>query len=320
MYNDMNDKIDIINKIDYKTLKFFEKIINAVGFGTLFYAQSLDEYHKKLLSYFSIAFFVYGILLFRKKELTRDFCEVKMEYQEIIKNYNKMNKTFDFNDPIEIYTMYNHVLYNGYLSLNKKFEYCNKDNDMNSKLGINIITGQGVCRHISSLLTDILIDYGIEASSLVVYINKENEISLKDKKFLEILRILPNYIQEKQAEMYGNHAISCAFKDDKSYYLDSTNKFTGRINDNKIIVCDDYKFTPKLNMTKFINEKMQYLKLKQRLIDSNPSISKEEEKILTNKTINICDDNRDIFEKFYNENKEIYQEINAKVLKLKKLR
>lgn len=39
-------KIDIINKIDYKTLKFFEKIINAVGFGTLFYAQSLDEYHK----------------------------------------------------------------------------------------------------------------------------------------------------------------------------------------------------------------------------------------------------------------------------------
>ena len=57
-------KIDIINKIDYKTLKFFEKIINAVGFGTLFYAQSLDEYHKKLLSYFSIAFFVYGIFLF----------------------------------------------------------------------------------------------------------------------------------------------------------------------------------------------------------------------------------------------------------------
>lgn len=318
----MNNELlkNIINNIDYKTYIKIQKIIKFSGVGLFSLSATTDSKFSDLYKTLSLMIVIYGETLSREREFTSDYNKIKIEYQEIVKNYNKMNKLFNLNDPIEVYTMFNHLLYNGYLSVNKKFEYYKKENDIDSKLGVNIITGQGVCRHISSLLTDILIDYGIEASSLVVYINKENEISLKDKKFLEILKILPNYIQEKQAEMYGNHAISCAFKDDKSYYLDSTNKFTGRINDNKIIVCDDYKFIPKLNMTKFINEKMQYLKLKQRLIDSNPSISKEEEKILIDKTINICDDNRDIFEKFYNENKEIYQEINAKVLKLKKLR
>lgn len=318
----MNNELlkNIINNIDYKTYIKIQKIIKFSGVGLFSLSATTDSKFSDLYKTLSLMIVIYGETLSREREFTSDYNKIKIEYQEIVKNYNKMNKLFNLNDPIEVYTMFNHLLYNGYLSVNKKFEYYKKENDIDSKLGVNIITGQGVCRHISSLLTDILNDYGIEACNLIVYISKEKEISLKDKKFLEILKILPNYIQEKQAEMYGNHAISCAFKDDKSYYLDSTNKFTGRINDNKIIVCDDYKFIPKLNMTKFINEKMQYLKLKQRLIDSNPSISKEEEKILIDKTINICDDNKDIFEKFYNENKEIYQEINAKVLKLKKLR
>lgn len=318
----MNNELlkNIINNIDYKTYIKIQKIIKFSGVGLFSLSATTDSKFSDLCKALSLMIVIYGETLSREREFTSDYNKIKIEYQEIVKNYNKMNKLFNLNDPIEIYTMFNHLLYNGYLSVNKKFEYYKKENDIDSKLGVNIITGQGVCRHISSLLTDILNDYGIEAYNLIVYISKEKEISLKGNDVIELVKKLINTIQEKRFEIYGNHAISYAFYDNKSYYLDSTNKFIGTMDQNKTIICDNYKFVPKFKMLKYINDKNQYLKVKQRIIDSYPSISKEEEKILIDKTINICDDNKDIFEKFYNENKEIYQEINAKVLKLKKLR
>lgn len=104
------------------------------------------------------------------KNYTKDIIKIRELYQEFIKNYNKLNKAFDLSNPIQIYTMFNYLLYKGYLSKDKEFQFSGKQaRDINCLIGTNVIIGQAVCRHISAMLTDILNDYGIESSQLGVY-------------------------------------------------------------------------------------------------------------------------------------------------------
>ena len=87
---------------------------------------------------------------------------------------DKLNDIFHLNDPVEISTMFEFLLFNGYLSKDKEFQALarkNNDNFLFSVRGAEVFTGKGVCRHIASMFTDILNEYGIESSTLFVYIN-----------------------------------------------------------------------------------------------------------------------------------------------------
>lgn len=117
------------------------------------------------------------------KNYAKDIIKIRELYQEFIKNYNKLNKAFDLSNPIQIYTMFNYLLYKGYLSKDKEFQFSGKQaRDINCLIGTNVIIGQAVCRHISAMLTDILNDYGIESSQLGVYsIGYNININIIDK-------------------------------------------------------------------------------------------------------------------------------------------
>ena len=293
------------------------------------------------------------------KKYTKDINEVRKLYYEFITNYNKLNKTFDLNEPIEIYAMYNYLLYSGYLSSGKNFKFSNeKTRDITSLNGADIIVGTGLCRHISSALTDILNDYGIDAGTLCMHCTPINvDICITDKpkcsreelvewinnnvtdrnQYESLMHIIERVVDEmhggveikelpnkddfeaKLGKLIGNHAITYAYKDGKSYFLDPTNSRTYRMyKSTKTLYFNDTKCPIKTITAMPLNSLQQHIRMKKQISKHYPSISMEEEKEIFNTTLDMCKNNMDVFENFYSENSKLYDEISNKVLKFKK--
>lgn len=288
---------------------------------------------------------------------TRDVTQIRDLYGEFIKNYNKLNKIFNLNDPIEIYTMFNYLLYKGYLSKNKEFEFSDKlARDILGLFGVNIITGHGVCRHISGALTDVLNDYGIESYQLGGYstdysinieILKEPKYTKEelvnwvrghiiDEKTHESLIMLieklvdeykqnieissePEDIKNPLIRMIGNHAITYACNDEKNYFLDPTQKRVYRLSKTNVLYDAEGELPIRLTSSIVLNRK-KYIKMRKKLSQHYLDVSKEEEREIYYQTLDICNRNMDIFDQFYNENSELYDDITDKVLKIRKNR
>ena len=367
----MDEKLKkLCGLINYNSYKTIEKVftISTIGFPTF---NMFMEYKSLYSNIGCLA--IEGILVLTNfwlyvssgESYTKDVKEINKLYNEFIVNYNKLNKTFELSNPIELYAIYNYLLYNGYLSVNKTFEFSQKMvQDINLVLGIDIINGHGVCRHISSMFVDILNNFGIDAYQLGVYSQDVNLNSINvnvldcqkytkdyliswvktyitdekaykqvmdvitelvDEKHLNI-EIVPDIIKDKNPflRIFGNHDITLAVKDGKSYYLDPTQEKIYRLNAKK-----DYTLSSPLNIDVPImkglalwlcncSDPKYYSKIKEIIESKYPSVSLEEERELINKTKDKYTNNIDILEHFYNENKGLYEEISSRMLKLKK--
>lgn len=341
--------------IDYNT---YNKIQSILGFSTagmvLTNGLILSQYpilnsSVNALSYLSGTAYL-GLILSHGKNYTRDIKQIRSLYQEFITNYNKLNKVFDLNDPIQIHTMFNYLLYKGYLSIDKNFEFLNKEvKDIKGLYGTNIITGKAVCRHISAMLIDILNNYGIESSQLVVYLNintleqlkytKEELVNLVQTRITDeqtysiVMKFVEELIDKKDQSIklsttminiltrkVGNHVIVFSVKDGKSYYIDPTRNQVYRVgeDDTNILYDDEYnRVLIKLLSSISLDNFKDYLRMREKLSQQYPSVTKEKEKRMIEQTIIDCKNNMDIFEQFYNENSDLYSDISSKVLKIK---
>lgn len=354
----------LCGSINYNTYAALQKTFGISGIGFTL-ANELIIPQNTLLSssvnigaYTLIATYL-GLVWSHGINHTKDINQIKKLYYEFIKNYNKLNKVFDLNDPIQVYTMFNCLLYKGYLSKDKEFEFLGKQaRDIDSLYGTNVIAGKAVCRHISAMLTDILKDYGIESSQLGVY-SKNYSINITvleqpkytkddlvnwvrthitDEKTYEfVMKLIEELVDKRNqsieisAEMIddknplkrkvGNHAITFAFKDEKSYFLDPTQARIYRMNesDKNILFdeeCDNIPIKTLPSMV--LNNSQDYLRMRERLASQYPSVTKEEEMKMIRDTLALCDSNMDIFEQFYTENSELYDDISSKILKIRK--
>jgi len=119
----------------------------------------------------------------------------------------------------------------------------------------------------------------------------------------------------------GNHAITFSLKDGKSYFLDPTQSRIFRMSEtNKNLLFDQEYEAPIRFVTSLLlnGDLKSHLKMKKSLSRQYPSVSKEEEKLMVGETTKLCDENKDLFEKFYSENSELYDDISSKVLKIRK--
>ena len=292
-----------------------------------------------------------GVLSMNRKMLNTDVRELRKIYDEFIKKYNELNKMFNLKDPYELQVLYSYLYKNGYLSKDKEFEFKNrKQKDIPNIYGAEIINGKGVCRHIAAMFSDILNDYGILSSELAVHIyfyyvdaveSKDGDMSKEDlekwahenivdednlKVFLwDIKKYEGNgYIATIDdysrihllSRLIGNHAISYANYDGKSYFLDPTQDNFYRRSDKDGSL---YNLFNKVDIKgREIYYDSERFKKSIELISSNlPTISKEEEKDIKYRTNKLIEENTDIFEHFYEENKELYGDISSKLLKLK---
>lgn len=324
-----------------------DEIIGLSGYSLLFTSiASRDSSYAPYLSYTSCSLIVlYALLNLNEHMKFKKYVpKIKDEYNDIIKKYNKLNKIFNFNNPVEAYAMYTYMLYNGYLSCNKKFNYSTKDTcDISDIMGCNIFLGRGVCRHISSFFNDTLKDAYFDSDILSVSfpegklkINKTKFDPVLDKKCANFVLKYKNIDSKNSSFMsdllckcrnkdesleytydlsyplvHPNHVINEVYKDDEIYLLDPTNlSFYFLDMDNlQSVFNDDYRLVVYHSLGKtlddFKDKAVNYYNPNKKFLD-----------ITYKRTHETCDRNKDIFEKFYNDNKDEYHDIAKKLTRV----
>ena len=288
----------------------------------------------------------------------KDIKKIRKIYDEVLKNYTKLNKDFELENPVELYVLFTYMLQNGYLSKEHQFEEKYKDTyDINSIHAANVLNGKVCCRHIAVMFKDILKLYGMDSNILLVTCNgvkaeisilnakmnclieekdeAEQEGSLEQLSWLnsEIIRIKEQLrsklidLEEETKKVRelteigkSNHVITMAEFNNNCYLLDPSQFRTYRTEDGKSLF-------DKIEDNIFINYNMENL---YKLFDEDtkielikkkillPGISREKELEYMDNTLDLCDKNQDTLERFYKENHEAYEEISDKLLRLNK--
>lgn len=86
---------------------------------------------------------------------TDDYKEIKNLYDKIINNLVSFFEEQNISDPVEIFTIYQFMYRNGYLSFNHNFNYDIDMKDLSRLNGTDLIRSTGVCKIITSFLTDV---------------------------------------------------------------------------------------------------------------------------------------------------------------------
>ena len=214
--------------------------------------------------------------------------EIQKIYDEIIKHYIRLNKVFDFNNPVEIFALYVYAVEKGYLSLHHNFEYRQTDDDLKKEIfglsSLEIILGHGVCRHFSAMLNDIFKESGVDSKRCYVFLADEGKKNLYTP----------------------NHAIVVAKKDGLMHILDPTNSIIFKPGDSNSIYVSGKHY---VYITPY-----ERLKLGKNL----EFTSEKDDETQMNRSKKICSENRDMLKSFYKENKDLYEEIAQKKLSLQK--
>lgn len=341
--------------MDYKTYKNIESILfslgGTAGIGNIIMTLGGNGTSDLLSLISSFSYFSYVYFGYSSGECyTKEINEIRKLYQEFICNYNKMNKDFGFNEPISIYAMYHYMYTNGYLSYDKSFEFLNKEcNNIRLLLGADVICGRAVCRHITSMLTDILNDNGIKSLNVSCYTpslglevvpvsfeeySRERNISLICKYipsteerretvnnilFLEsegvYLNVCLKRLDEKKDDGgTSNHAITYSYYDDMSYYLDPTQFRMYRLQENsKCNLYDEFgdDVVISYDHIRRLNDRSnkKVYGIRNKAFKYSDSVSLEEEREILEFVRKICLDNKDVFESFYRNNHDLYGEI-----------
>ena len=134
----------ICGSIDYNT---YTGLQNTLGMSTIGLAvanelipqYSLVNNSIDILAYSTLIAYL-GMTWSSGKEYTKDVKQIRELYNYFLSNYNRLNKIFDLNNPLEIYTMFNYLLYKGYLSKNKEFQFSGKQaRDLKGLSGLKLL-------------------------------------------------------------------------------------------------------------------------------------------------------------------------------------
>ena len=292
-----------------------------------------------------------GIELCSKRDIIKGINSV---YNEVISDYNDINRNLGLSHPIEVGSLFNSVLYDGYLSRNKVFTFGSAHViDLIDVSGANIMNGEGVCRHISVLLKDIYNNYDMDACAFNIHlrsrellfgVDKSSQGYSKDKLYHFIDMLIFDEEENKRVKLevdkhleeVGEHLFLLAEFDEKikSFFVRPNHRINLVVYNGEVFLYD-----PTHNKTYKVNEKNPKLLIdlvdewipitftffevinEMRLKDvkrylSMPSLSFEDNYQKIMQTRQLYKDNRDIFEKFYDEHKDAYYDIADKMMQL----
>lgn len=302
----------LCNNLDYNTyLDIRDSLWIAGALGLSAHDSFLHQYPMADLVVASLSLLAFNASLFMSlsngETHTKNFRQIKELYEEFIVNYNKLNKLFDLKNPIQVYSMFDYLLCNGFLSKDKDFKFSSTGSkDITDLPGIDVILGRAVCRHIAPMLCDILNNYGIDACTFHGYSSGYGDKILSPSDLL--------------GKVLGNHVITFAYQDGKCYYLDSTNSVIYRASDTrrKTLCCDSGEFSSRMfSLMVDPSRRDCYAKLKRDLLGQSSALSEDEEQLLDASTLDTCMNNLDVFDQFYRENSELYDDISSIASSLK---
>ena len=330
----------IFGKKEYKELKKYKETLLKTGLALI--PPALLTTFNPLLS--TILFSSSAISLISSKYISdkeienysKEVLQIKKIYEKTIRDYAKINKMLKLTEPVEIHELFLHMLKNGYLSQNKTFEKNNICSPIKTILGAYILSGKGVCRHISCLEKDIMEQSNIESTVLTLYqkpIKDSKSEEILEQQILEMIKrkymtdeeikkaktnIINDYNEdyemiEQSNKTNGNHAIVIATKNGKISLLDGMQeRIYKKSKINPMILVDDEKDNKIcFGKTVFFGTKKDYYKQKKQIQLQEPT--KEEDEKLIKQTKQLIQKNNDIFEHFYNEHEELYKEVTYKI-------
>lgn len=160
------------------------------------------------------------------------FEDSQYNYRNILNKFKILVKELKLTNSLEISILYTYLMWNGYFSKEKIFNYqIEKRALIEGMYSYDIMNGNGVCLNFSDMLKDILIECGYNSSILINKVEKQKEL----KKFYipeinrsvikshnPIAEVLPLIFKPLINKM-GNHAFNLIEENGKLYIYDSTN-------------------------------------------------------------------------------------------------
>ena len=300
------------------TSAFIASILLSLGLESV-----TDIDYRSLITFLEVGYDINVFADFHLLKHTTDYKEINGMYDEVLDRTHGLINDFGFTNPVEIFALYVYLLRSGYLSYDGNFVYDPKLKDLPGMLGVDVICGRGVCRSVSSNLTDLYNRCGFNATNVTVHttskinsgLSKLCPISLKRTEkhktfldgFFKFLDIIP----------VANHQITSVNDGQNLYVLDPTN--------DGILYCD----TPKELRVPGTDLYMKYNRLNQGIMSLlgmgnyrfDPTDKKEKysevdfEKFKTHylTTLKMIRENAEYLKYFYNKNKGLYNDINALV-------
>lgn len=254
---------------------------------------------------------------------TKDKIELAKSYQELLKKYIKLNKTFSLKKPVEIYTMFDFLVHNGYLSQNKTFKYSEEKHfDIYDLLGVDVIKGKAVCRHISSMLNDIYEYSNMKANTLEVASKIHTEEEFLDR----CLTTLEKYVSKDYAENeYFKEAIKGLAKKEKIPSIGTDhliNLVVYKGNTHFLDPTSSIIFKKSNELSDFLTWDNDQIYISDELYknhDKRKETPLEEDEKTVKEVRSLCQNNIDIFENFYKNNCDLYDDILIKAQKVRML-
>jgi len=349
----MENKIyaNIFKNMSYDTYKKLDKIGGVTSFAGVFYSipAGMIDYptleHVIASCIFLTQMYFFNTNVFDGEKYTKDIKVITSLYNELIDRCVTLINELELNHPTEIYAIYNYMLHGGYLSEKGYFTPVTDNfDDIRSLLGVNVVTGEGVCRHIASMLNDIYNKMNFNSCTTTVYLDENqssyeeinNLIKLAEQRLKEITNeekkneIRKLIISNKKlrnsykakfnpiAKNFGNHMVTLVSDENTSYIFDPSNRIIYKKDEtiyNKNILKSPLisPLTGKIKLTRIhtnAKQKKEILLL--------PNSMKETDGLIVKCTNRLCQKNIDILENFSNENSELYKDITDKLIKVKK--
>ena len=302
---------------NYKQSISFQEYQNYIDY-MIMEKRSLSN--REILKKLSLTFYIYKM----KANLDNvyinsiEFLSLNDSYYEVIGNIVKLFRDLEIDNPVVIFGIYSYLLKNGYLSLKRDFAYKVGVQDCYPVFGANVIEGRGVCRHISSMLTDIYKEMGFDSYNVSSILNsdvssfskqklrkiRDNNVAFSLRGLLFMCLYYPGF----------NHLITLVNHPDfGSLMMDPTNDFLFINNRKK-------DFVSLLDSDEYINYDVG------NLFNDNTCffVEKTNSNMLSSLVFyyslgwDFADKYSDCFEYFYQENKNTYFEVVKKKRKLSK--
>ena len=228
--------------------------------------------------------------IFNKLEMRKRSDKIKLLYNKILDNIVFYIKEKNVENPIDIMNLLHTIIYNGYLSYNKKFKNMNPDEKDLTESPFQVILGKGVCRNINILATDIFKKLNYESIDIFCTLYNKNNVVC--------------------------HVITKVKYDNKIYYLDTQNNQSLDLKNNIFKVKNIDAFEPVNIINKQYNndeiiELIRYYRIKRSIKDLSEIIKNQEINIQESKSESI---NKLNTYEVYKQNKKLYKKFKKTYL------
>jgi len=232
--------------------------------------------------------------------------------QEIISYYNLIYKTINLferlklNDSFEIFYVFTYLLWNGYFSIDRSYQFSSDRYLLDGFFGMSIMTGKGVCLNNVELLDQIFKE--LDYDSYIVANKKIKPIHNEYNSYIN--RNIGKQPNLNRKPILTNHCCVLIRDNKYDYIYDPTNIMCFNLTSKKTadVIIGEGKIKISLFDTKILSSR-KYNEIKEvfkqiYLVKKEQNIE-EEKTIIEEKTEHLnkmCEENILLFEEFYKSN------------------